>query len=274
MRIRHSLHSRHVGVGDFGVPTASVKPSEPPWVSKGGYVSGEHGSQFWMPGPKKVVLFDDFTGDVLADQWNYVEGTDASPTDAAILATGKDGILQFTTGNAGTGLAADLAQLTSALQWKANAGGLEMQVKIKLSRITLAYAFIGFTDLVTLEAPIISAASADTFTTNASDAVGFMFDTRMTTDDWWLTGVKADTDATMQDAALAPVADTFAEFRVEVSTAGAATFFYNGAQIGTVMSSALTAATALTPTVAVGNVSGTTEFTADLDYVYVAQNRG
>ena len=240
---------------------------------QGGLAAGFRGTQRIFGDPNTVELWDDFIGDVVADQWNSLAGTDTLPPAAAILAGGIGGLLRFTTGNDGTGLAADSIQYTQALQWQASNGGLSIEGRFKLSAITTCYVFFGFTDLATtLEAPIMSAASADTFTTNASDAVGFMFDTRMTTDTWWLTGVKADTDATMINTGSAPVADTFAVFRIEVDAAGVATFFYNGASVGR-MTAAITAATDLTPTLYVSKTSVTASMTLDLDYVNVSMVR-
>ena len=100
-----------------------------------------------------------------------------------------------------------------------------------------------------------------------------MFDTRMTTDVWHLVGVAADVDATRQATAFAPVADTYETFRIELSATGVATFYRNGVQVGTSMSGAVTAATLLTPTVMVGNTSGTSSFTADLDYLHCSMAR-
>lgn len=257
-----SIHGNLIGLGPRG---ELIVPA--------GVLHGAHGSQIAVGGPSVVAFWDDFLGDVILDQWNLVEGTDAATSDAAILAGGIGGVLRITTGDAGTGLAADMPQLTQALQWQASNGGLSFQCRLKLSAITTCYAFVGFTDLVTLEAPIISAGSVDTFTTNASDAVGFMFDTRMATDTWWLTGVAADTDATMQNSGFAPVADTYAVFRIEVTAAGVATFYYNGKQVGTAMTGALTPGTDLTPTIAVGKTSVAASMTADLDYVAVSMNR-
>jgi len=242
-------------------------------VSPGGFRSGDHGSQFDTPSPGRIVLFDDFLGDLIADEWNLVEGTDSATSSEAILAGGIGGVLRFTTGDAGTGLAADLAQMTAALQWQASNGDLAFQTRLKVGRITDAYFFLGFTDVVTLEAPIISAGSADTITTTATDAVGFMFDTRMTTDNWWLVGVATDVDATLQNSGVAPVADDYATFRVEVTSAGVATFYINGIQKGTAMTGAVTAAADLTPTVAFGNLSGTVSIVADVDYVHVGMDR-
>lgn len=262
-RILTSLHGRKVGLTENGR-----------LMAPGGFIAGEHGKQFDFSSPSKVVMFDDFLGDVIADQWDAQEGTDSATSSSAILAGGIGGVLRITTGDAGTGLAADMVQLTQALQWQASNGGLSIQARFKLSAITTCYVFIGFTDLAaSLEAPIESAASADTFTMNASDAVGIMFDTRMSTDNWWLTGVAANTDATHQNSGFAPVADDYETWRIEVSAGGVATFFRNGKQVGTALTGAVTAATDLTPTINVSKTSVAASMTMDIDYVSVSMNR-
>jgi len=268
-KILTSLHGRECGL-DNNRKLLNLK----------GFISGEGGSQVALPSPTTITLMDDFEGDVIADQWNLVEGTDSATSDAAILAGGIGGVLRITTGDAGTGLAADMAQITRALQWQASNDGLSMQVRLKLSAITTCYVFIGFTDLTTLEAPIESAASANTLTSTASDAVGFMFDTRMTDDTWWLVGVAGDTDATHQNTGKLPVADKYATFRIRVAkpdtgaTVSRATFFYNGLQVGTAMTAAITSATDLTPTINVSKTSVAASMTCDIDYVHVSMNRG
>src|SRR3546814_16990093 len=67
--------------------------------------------------------------------------------------------------------------------------------------------------------------------------------------------VDTDVDATHEDTGLAPVADTYATFEVDVDENGRATFFYNGKQVGHSMSGAVTPATLLTPTIAVSKLS-------------------
>lgn len=271
-QILTSLHGRALGLGPDG-KTGAMKGKRRV-ISSGGFISGDHGSQIALPSPAYISYFEDFTGDVVPDQINAIEGTDSATSDCAILAGGIGGVMRLTTGDAGTGLAADLEQITWALQWQASNGGLVFQTRVKLSAITTCYAFLGFTDLAaSLEGPIISAASADTITTNATDAVGFMFDTRMSTDNWWLVGVAADVDATAQNSGVAPVADTYATFRIEVTAEGAADFFYNGLHIGATMAGALTAATDLTPTIAVSKTSVAASMTLDCDYVHVGMNR-
>lgn len=271
-QILTSIHGRKLGLGAEGKEGALKGKST--LIADGGFAAGSHGNQFHFASPSKVVDGDDFLGDVIADQWNVVEGTDSATSDAAILSGGIGGVLRLTTGDAGTGLAADQIQLTRTLQWQASNGGLSIQARFKLSAITTCWVFFGFTDQsTTLEGPVISAGSGDTITTNASDAVGFMFDTRMTNDTWWLTGVANDVDATAQNTAIAPVADTYATFRIEISSAGAATFFYNGNPIGTTMTGAVTAATDLTPFISVSKTSVAASMTLDLDYMVISMNR-
>lgn len=226
-----------------------------------------------VPSADHVAMFDDFLGDVIADQWNYTEGTDSATSDAAVLASQPGGVLRMTTGDAGTGLAADLCQLSSFLNWRASNGDLVVEARVKPSAITTCYLFVGFTDVTTLEPPIESAASADTLTSNATDAVGFMFDTRMTSDNFWLTGVKNDVDATAQDSGVAPVAATYVKLRVVVTKTGKALFFIDDVQVGEEMANAVTAATVLTPTIAVGKTSVAASMTLDVDYFGTSMKR-
>jgi hypothetical protein len=223
----------------------------------------------------KIVRFsDDFLGDVLADQWNVVEGTDSSTSDA-VVTNDIAGTLVMTTGDSATvTMAGNGIQVTHGAfyNWKAANGGLRFEARLKVSAITNIYLFVGFTDLGTLEAPIESAGSADTITTNATDAVGFMFDTRMSTDNIWLVGVKGDTDATKQDTSQALVADTYITLGLEVNSSGAADFYINGAKVGSRMSDALTTTVGLTPTIAAASITTATR-TVTVDYVDVAMHR-
>lgn len=256
-----SLHGRIAGITHSG-----------DMLSKGFVASVGDGNQIQFGGPRNVSFFDDFLGDIIADQYSVLEGTDSATTDASILSGGIGGVLRLTSGDAGTGLAADLVEVVTALQWQASNGGLVAQARVKLSRITNAYVFFGFTDSVSLEAPIVSAASADTFTTTASDAFGLMFDTRMSTDNWWATGVAADVDATHDDTGVAPVAAQYTTLRVEVTAAGKASFYIDGV-LKSQLSGAVTPATDLTPVIALGNTSGTSALTLDVDYWHAAMDR-
>lgn len=270
-QIQTSLHGRKIGLGAERQTGAAKGKS--PLIVPGGIVLGDHGKQISLGGPSVVSLFDDFLGDVLQDPWNAVE-TDTDGAQA-VLAGGIGGVLRITSGNDdGNGVVLpDASGVTSYLNWQAVNGGLELLVRFKMSRITDAYAFIGFTDLITIEAPIISAGSVDTLTSNATDAVGFMFDTNQTTDTFHLVGVANDVDATRQAISAAPVADDYATFAISISAAGAATFYINGLQVGSTMSGAVTATADLTPAVLVSNQDGTSALTAEIDYIAVSMFR-
>lgn len=247
-------------------------------MSVGGFMGGDHGNQIDLPSPSMIAHTDDFEGAALSTRWVARLGSDGAAA-AAILSGGIGGVLRLTTGAAGTGLAADQVELVQALQYKAGNGNLIFQCRAKMSAITTCWAFLGFTDLAaTLEGPIISAASGDTFTTNASDAVGFMFDTRMSTDAWWLTGVAADVDAAMvlardyAGAVIAPVAAQYATYRVAVDALGTATYYINGREVGRVALT-LTPGTSLTPVFSVSKTSVAASMTMDFDYAHVAMAR-
>lgn len=262
-----SIHGRQAGIGPDG---KLIVPS--------GFIAGAHGSQIEYPSPSRAVLFDDFLGDaIVGTNWGApTKGSDGGTVDFAHL-TGVNGLLKGTTGaGATTTMAVNGISLISALQWKANQSALPrklcFEARLKISAITGISIFCGLTDALTLEAPFESAASSDTVTSNASDAVGFMFDTDMTTDNIWLVGVKGDTDATKQDSGLAFVADTFRTLRVEVDANEIAYFFIDGKPIGTAMTGALTKTVALTPVVAAFS-QGAASRDVTIDYIHCAADR-
>lgn len=226
-----------------------------------------------LTGTQQVKLYDDFLGDVLSDEWGGQVGSDPQCVTPTIVSA-VGGAVRLTTGDdAGATMALNGVQLESGLNWQANANALVMEVRLRMSAIFSVCVYVGFTDQIgTLEMPIHSAASADTITTNSTDAVGVMFDTAMSTDNWWLVGVANNTDATAQNSALAPSANTFETWRIEVDRTGIATFYRNGVAVGTAMTGAVTATVPLTPVVA-AFARSTTGKTVDVDYIYVTQQR-
>jgi len=91
-------------------------------------------------------------------------------------------------------------------------------------------------------------------------------------DNWWLAGVKANVDATHQNTGLAPVANTFEVWRIEVGATGAATFKRNGAVVGTSLANAVTTTINLTPVFAVCSRSAV-NINLEVDYVLVQKVR-
>ena len=153
-----------------------------------------------------------------------------------------------------------------------SSGTTIVEARLKLSVITNVGMFFGLTDQkAALEIPIESAASADTITTNAADAVGFMFDTSMSTDNIWFVGVNNNVDETAQNSATAPVADTYVTLRMSINSSGDATFYINGTAIGSVMTTAAQTGVTLYPTLAV-SARSTASRTMTVDYLYLRQD--
>lgn len=250
----------------------SAGPNNELMVRSGQIILGDVGAQRTIGNTSTVSFSDHFLGSGQAlsttpiNGWISRKGTTNTVDWTITEAVG--GTVVGKVGDTTASMAVSGIQLSRGLNWKANQGGVYQEWRVKLGIITNIAVFIGFTDQVAaLEMPIQSAASADTITTNATDAVGFMFDTSMATDNWWLVGVANDVDATLQNMGAAPVADTYAIFRIELSAAGVATFYYNGVAVGTAMTGAVTATIALTPVIAAFNRTtangATTIVTAD-----------
>lgn len=227
------------------------------------------------PGLSTVIeLRDDFLGNEIDGyKWQSLIGTDPSAQQAIVLASQQGGVVRLATGaDAGATMALNGSQLQSDLNWLGSQSGLVFEARVKLSAITAVALFVGLTDqIAALEMPFTLAAG-DVLTSNASNAVGVLFDTGADTDNWWLVGVAADVDATKQNSAVAPVADTYETWRIEVTSVGFATFYRNGTVVGTSMSGAVTAATSLTPCIA-AFARGAASRNIDVDYIVVTAQR-
>lgn len=264
-RIKTSLHDRRVGL-----------THEDNLMCQHGFIAGPQDRAIVLPGhPDMAVLFDDFlTFDVTTD-WLLTEGTDAATISADTRGQGVGGVLRLTTGDTGTGLAADTAQVKHRKRlWRAAYGNLTFQVRAKISQATDVYVYLGFTDVTadTLEAPIMSSGVGNGLTTNASNAVGFMVDTRMTADTIWCTGVRDDVDATAFNTGVTPTTDLYRILRIDLDTEGNATFYRDGHKVGYV-AGAVEPNTALTPILTISKTTGASSVNLDIDYVNVYMNR-
>lgn len=258
------LHGRRAGIDHDGY-----------LGSNKGFVSGFGGRQWYLPSPHKFVLTDDFEGDLLKDEWHPLEGSDG----LALITTAAqtNGVVKLTTGDAGTNIAADGVSLSGALNWKAELGGLVMEVRLKLAVITTYALWVGFSDTIALVLP--ASIISTTYTTENTDCVGFLFDTDATVDAWKLVSVANDVDTTedLVDGngdAIAPVAADYATLRIEVNSVGDSKFFYNGVQVGALHSASPRPSIALAPKIVLSNSSTTNSVVLDVDYIHVAQNRG
>ena len=218
-------------------------------------------------------VFDDFMYSgafEAASPW--VINSDSSATDAAVVAGGEHGEVALVTGSVDN----EGSQIVGQAGWIANNGGLVMEARVKLSAITTTNVFIGFTDATTIEEPG-SIDGSDAVTSAASDSVvGFVFDTDAATDRWFVMA-SADggtTAATGQGAtSSAPVANTYATYRVEVDSDGVgAKFYIDGAKVGETTANSVLATDTMYPTVVAHNRT-TASRTITADYVYVGSKR-
>lgn len=189
-----------------------------------------------------------------------------------------DGAYTITTGASDNNSGA----VVLGLNYRASDNGIVMEAGVKLTSIADVGIFVGFTDVASLEFPI--SISGTTITTNATDAVGLLFDTDATTDVWYAVGVKADVDtaAVAVSSAYTPVAATYQNIRVQVDTNGYAYFFINGNQVAmqnlnqgtgqTGLANAVTTTALLTPCVYVGTRT-TAAKVGTVDYMFAQKGR-
>src|SRR3990167_2986073 len=251
-------------------------------LSPGQFCDVEYSGSAWFvvamgdlrPGLSSLArLYDDFLGqEIDGYRWQNKLGSDANVVAPIVLASQTNGIVRMVTGSdAGATMAINGVQLQSDLNLKSNKGGLVFECRVMMDAITSVCVYVGLTDqIAALEMPFTL--SGTTLTSNATNAVGVLFDTDATTDDWWLVGVAADVDTTHQDAGVAPVASTLETWRIDVSATGTATFYRNGTLIGTAMAAAVTASAGLTPVVAAFSRT-TTVRNIDVDHVLVQAQR-
>lgn len=218
-----------------------------------------------------VQFYDDFLGDTLDSGWSAAEGNDAQAVIATINAQ-AGGVVRMVTGDSTT-VSESAQSLTHGLNWKANQGGLYMAARVKLvSSVADVCVNVGFTDTLattTLEEPFTI--SGTTITSNATDAVCFVYDTAQTNDNWHCQGVKADTDTAIANTGVGLTADAWVLLEIKIDSNGTATFFIDGVQKHEV-ANAVTASVALTPVIT-AMARTTASKTVDVDYVFIASQR-
>lgn len=284
MSFLKSLHRRAIGIG-----------RDDKIIARAGFVAGgEDKPAIVLPGnPDTVALFDDFLGDLVADEWAYVE---ADTGYAGAIQTGTSGVFRITGSEtqAVTGDSA-AAALTGGLvkNWKANQGvgsmktdrALRLSARVKLETVTRTaeggrtHAFIGFSDSGGAEAPAYDTGAGVIST--AADMVGFLFSPGGDTG-WSLVSAKSvagdsGDQLVVAGASYGPSDNTYATLEVEVrsglsDTGGTAHFYINGIKRGTI-SSPVASTVALTPWVGMWvQDTGAAQF-MDIDYIAVSAPR-
>lgn len=232
-----------------------------------------------VPTVDKFVLFEDFFGTWAigdagpADTFSTTAGSGTGNQVATTIAASLNGLVTLKSASDDGAHGANCSTLTGInLGWKANQGGLSMGARLKLSDVSEAVLFVGFTDTIstTVELPIFLATV--NIDSDATDACGVGYDVDGTTKQFYHGGVKNNTDTVPAYSGSAPVDDTYFTVRVEVSTDGSVQGFINDVAIGPAVPSAVTATVALTPAIVVGNRSAN-QVVATIDYIWAQQNR-
>jgi len=288
MSILKGIHRRMLGIG--------VRDEV---IARSGFVAGgEDRPAIVLPGnPDTVAFFDDFLGDLVADEWAAVEGSDTG-TNAGLV-TGTGGVYRITDSVTVAGSAPEvrLGALTQGLfkNWKANMGAGSMKTDRRLrltaratdSSLTRAvdggrtHAFIGFSDTGGAEFPAFDTGAG--VISSAADLVGFMFSPGGDTG-WSLVSVKSTAgdsgdQLVVPGPSYGPSANAYTTLEVEVrsglsDTGGRAHFWIDGKKVGTI-DSPVGSAIALTPWLgAFGQDTGNTAGKSfDIDYVAISGNR-
>jgi hypothetical protein len=160
------------------------------------------------------------------------------------------------------------------LQWTPTSGGLQFEVKIRMSNISYPVVFFGFTNEVsTLQMPF--GLTGTTLTAIPANACGLLYDSAATpvggNIQWYGVGVKASVLAASANTGFYPITSTWEVYRIQIDESGNATFYRNGVLVGTV-TNAITASSSYVPVVAAFSRT-TSSLTVDVDYVVVSETR-
>jgi len=200
-------------------------------------------------------------------------GSDDLAIDPAINVQER-GVLRVSAGDGDGTAAVDGSQVCLVVPVQADSGLLAFECRLNITDITKCSVYVGLTDITTLEEPM--SVSGTTITTNATDAVGFIFDTAMTTPGWFMGGVDTNTDATGAGTLSTVAVNTvYQTLRCEIATDGqSAEFFINGLSVGNLTANVCDASTNLFLTVfANGDGSNSAVATVDVDYLLLEHAR-
>jgi hypothetical protein len=232
-----------------------------------------------VPTSKRFVMLEDFDGTWAigdagpADRWSTTAGSGANTAVATTVAASVNGEVTLKSSSADDTHAANCSTLTTiGLSYLPTKGGLAMETRLKISDVSEAVMFVGFTDTIstTVELPIFLVAGD--IDSDAANACGVGYDVDGTTKQFFHGGVKAGTDTVPAYSGSAPSDGVYFVVRVEVYTAGAVQGFINGKPIGIAVANAITASTPVCPMVVVGNRSAN-QVIATIDYIKLEQDR-
>jgi hypothetical protein len=283
MSMLKGLHRRMLGIG--------VRDEV---IARSGFVSGgEDRPAIVLPGnPDTVAYFDDFLGDLIADEWNAFKQDTGMPTPA--IANITNGVFRFS-GSETQPVVAEggLAGLTQGLfkQWKADMGGrkngrLRMTARVKSANISTtaeagrAHIFVGLSDSGGAEFPAYDTGAG--VISNAADLVGFLFAPSAASNGslWQCISAKStagDSGDQLAAANVGPTANVYDTLELEVrngisDTGGRAHFWINGKKVASI-DSPVGSGIALTPWIGTWMQDTGLATSFDIDYVAISAPR-
>lgn len=207
-----------------------------------------------------ISYWDDFFGDLLADEWapNLSTGATIAVNSQA------GGAIRFTTDTDDT----DFATLALGLHWLVSSGPTIFEARIKtVTATTLRAVEVGLSDAVS-ETNGLAFSSHDVTPVDVADnAAVFGWNAAESTTTWSLLSVNAGTPS-QSFAASAALGTTYQTLRIVIAANGEARFYVNGTLLLTRASAVATTAL-LTPWITLKSQSGATK-SIDVDYVHVA----
>jgi hypothetical protein len=247
-------------------------------IAAGGERSvGRQGGNVILPGsPAHVAMFDDFLGDLIADEWNTAEGDTGH--DAVGVRAQTNGVARLHMSSTAAKTPAAYIILNTGLfpQWKANQGKLRIAGRLKVGQTTLtgANVFFGFADTGAAQMPIYdTGGGSGTPLSNASNAVGWLLSRGAASPStvWRGVAVNADTDKTPISGA-APTVNVYDVLEIHIEDTGNRAYFYqNGVLKGSIDSPVLSTRN-MVPVLAAFS-SESTGNVVDLDWINVSALR-
>jgi len=234
----------------------------------------------WLEPTGGIVLFDDFLGDTLNTN-TWVATETATGVAWAVSSTAGDpvaahgGWVSAQTDNVDAA-AEELACMAATTVGnfrpdRAGNGLLVFEARVSIpTALTARFFNVGLTDDETEGAALAMSITTATWTTTATDAALWVFDSTATDNDNWLgQTVDSGSDGTHIASTVATAADTAQVLRIEIDSAGGCYFYEGGAFMGVETAIGVTETVPLIPYVAAGSTA-TTAVDFECDYVYTA----
>lgn len=251
-------------------------------VGRGGFVAGGSGKPaIVLPSPDTVALFDDFLGDVVADEW-IAGSSDTGQTapSTGVLATSAvsatNGVYRMTSSATSTATPADGAQsLNGPPNWKANQGRLRFSARVKIADLAKNNVFVGLTDTGGTEMAVYDTGGG--VITPAADYVGFLkgggaaaTGASLT---WRFVAGKAGTDQ-IATTGVTPTANVYDVLEIELPgvDGNVAKGFINGKHVANFTSAAVTPTVALAGGVWRANTEAAAD-AVDVDWINISAAR-